>query len=207
MHSQDASGSQKQDSKDLTGSFKNTLSVCSDRLKSSETVIMVSLPITTNGLLLISMWLVYASTITFSILPLQVLCLLGNAKAVAQLPMSYLDDVMHCHDSCWRICIAGGYFSDTLEGGRMGDNLQFFRHVLGLFLVIGWFYYFIIHIPAWRAVVKVHKVGIEGWAKHFCEQHDSRDLTLRLAIMSLVVQYFHRPVVSPKDLKTANTFY
>ena len=29
----------------------------------------------------------------------------------------------------------GGYFSDTLEGGRIGNNLEFFGEVLGLFLV------------------------------------------------------------------------
>jgi hypothetical protein len=35
----------------------------------------------------------------------------------------------------------GGYFSDTLEGGWMGDNLEFFCKILDLFLV---FVYFII---------------------------------------------------------------
>ena len=29
----------------------------------------------------------------------------------------------------------GGYFSGTLESGRMSDNLEFFGEVLGLFLV------------------------------------------------------------------------
>jgi len=29
----------------------------------------------------------------------------------------------------------GGYFPGTLEIGRMGDNLEFFGEVLGLFLV------------------------------------------------------------------------
>ena len=42
----------------------------------------------------------------------------------------------------------GGYFSATLEGGRMGDNLEFFGEVLGLFLVFCLFYYYIIHIHA-----------------------------------------------------------
>jgi len=46
------------------------------------------------------------------------------------------------------ICIVGGYFSGTLEGGWMGDNLEFFGEVLGLFLVICLFYYNIIHIHA-----------------------------------------------------------
>jgi len=42
---------------------------------------------------------------------------------------------MHWLDSCSRICVEGGYFSGTLEGGQMGDNLEFFRKVVGLFLV------------------------------------------------------------------------
>jgi len=42
---------------------------------------------------------------------------------------------MHSPDGCSRICVVGGYFSATLEGGRMGDNLDFFGEVLGLFLV------------------------------------------------------------------------
>jgi len=40
----------------------------------------------------------------------------------------------------------GGYFSGTLEGRWMGDNLEFFGDVLGLFLVFCLFYYFIGHI-------------------------------------------------------------
>jgi hypothetical protein len=35
----------------------------------------------------------------------------------------------------------GGYCSRTLEGGRMGDNLEFFGEVLGLFLVFCLFYF------------------------------------------------------------------
>jgi hypothetical protein len=42
---------------------------------------------------------------------------------------------MHWLDSCSRICLVGGYFSGTLEGGQMRDNLEFFGEVLGLFLV------------------------------------------------------------------------
>jgi len=55
---------------------------------------------------------------------------------------------MHWLDGCSRICIVGGYFSGTLEGGWMGDNLEFFGEVLGLFLVFCLFYYYIIHIHA-----------------------------------------------------------
>ena len=54
----------------------------------------------------------------------------------------------------------GEYFSATLESGWMGDNLKFFGEVLGLFLVFCIFYYYIIHIHACRAPLKVHNVGI-----------------------------------------------
>ena len=53
---------------------------------------------------------------------------------------------MHWQDGCLRICVVGGYFSSTLEGGRMGDNLEFFGDVFGLFFVFCLFYHYIIHI-------------------------------------------------------------
>jgi len=37
----------------------------------------------------------------------------------------------------------GGYFTGTPEGGRIGDNLEFFVEVLGLFVVFCLFYYYI----------------------------------------------------------------
>jgi len=55
---------------------------------------------------------------------------------------------MHWLDSCWRICVVGGYLSGTLEGGRMGHNLEFFGEDMSLFLVFCLFYYYIIHIHA-----------------------------------------------------------
>jgi len=55
---------------------------------------------------------------------------------------------MHWLDSCSRNNVVGGYFSGTLEGGRMGDNLEFFGEVLGLFLLFCLFDYYIIHIQA-----------------------------------------------------------
>jgi len=42
---------------------------------------------------------------------------------------------MHWLHSCSRVCVVGGYFPGTLEGGRMGDNFEIFGEVLGLFLV------------------------------------------------------------------------
>jgi hypothetical protein len=53
---------------------------------------------------------------------------------------------MHWLDSCSMICVVGGYFSGTLEGGRMRDDLEFSGEVLGFFLVFCLFYYCIIHI-------------------------------------------------------------
>jgi len=54
----------------------------------------------------------------------------------------------------------GGYLSGTLKGGRMGHNLEFFGEDMSLFLVFCLFYYYIIHIHAGRAVLRVHNVGI-----------------------------------------------
>ena len=42
----------------------------------------------------------------------------------------------------------GGYFSCTLEGRQMGDNLEFFGEVLGLFLVCCVCIYYIGHSDA-----------------------------------------------------------
>jgi len=55
---------------------------------------------------------------------------------------------MHWLDGGSRICVVGGYFAGTVEGGRMGNKLDFFGEVLGLFLVFCLFYYYIIHIHA-----------------------------------------------------------
>ena len=54
----------------------------------------------------------------------------------------------------------GQKFSGTLEGGRMGDNLDFFGEVFGLFLVFSLFYYYNGHNHALRAVFSAHTVGI-----------------------------------------------
>ena len=42
---------------------------------------------------------------------------------------------MHWLDGCSRIGVVGGYFSGTLNWGWKGENLEFFREDLGLFLV------------------------------------------------------------------------
>jgi len=61
---QEPSRLRKQASKSLNGSFNSELSDCSDTLKSSETVLLVSLPITSKVMLLMRMWLGYVRTIT-----------------------------------------------------------------------------------------------------------------------------------------------
>jgi len=55
---------------------------------------------------------------------------------------------MHWLNGCSRFWVLGGYFGGTFEGGRMGNNLECFGEVLGLFLVFCLYYYYIIHIHA-----------------------------------------------------------
>jgi len=132
---QEASRQWKKAFKSLNRHCEIGLSDSSDTFKSSETVILVSLPIKTKALLLMTMWLGYSSTMTLWILPQQVLGTIGSVQAAAQLQISRCEDGMHWLDGCSRICIVGGYFSCTLEGWQMRDNLEFFGEVLGHFLV------------------------------------------------------------------------
>jgi hypothetical protein len=166
-HIQQVSRQRTQASKSLNGSFKRGLSDRSDTLKSSETVLMVCLPITSTALLLMRMWLGYARTITLWILPLQALWPIGGVLAAAQLQISRCEDGMNWLDGFSTIGVVRGYSPGTLEGGQMGDNLEFFGEVLGLFLVFCLFYYYIIHIHAWKAVLRVHDVGINHWEVYF----------------------------------------
>jgi len=160
---QEASQQPKEAYKSSNGSFPGGLSGSSDKLESSDTVLLVSLPITRKALLLMWMWLGYTSTIKLWILPLQVLWPIESVHRAAQLQISHCEDGMHRLDGCSRISVVGGYFSGTLEGGRMGDNLECFGEVLGLFLVFCLFYYDIGHIHAWRAVPRVPDVKNNHW--------------------------------------------
>jgi hypothetical protein len=54
----------------------------------------------------------------------------------------------------------GGYFSGTLEGGLMGDNLEFFGEVLGRFLVFCLLYYYFVQIDAQHAEWRIHNIGM-----------------------------------------------
>jgi len=138
---QEASQWRKQASKCFNRSFQRNWSDSSDTLKLSETVPSDSLPTRSNSLLLMRMWLGYASTITWQILQLQTLWPTGSIQAATELQISHCEDGMHSLDGCSRICVEGGHYSGCLEGGRMGDNLEFFDEVLGLFWC---FVYFII---------------------------------------------------------------
>ena len=105
---EEASRRQKQAPKSLNGSFKGGLSDSSDCLKSSETLLLVSFLITTKALLLMRMWLGYASTITLWILPLQAVWQIRSVQADAQLQISRCEDGMHWLDGCSRICVVYG---------------------------------------------------------------------------------------------------
>jgi len=117
-------------------------------MKSSETVLLDSLPLMCKALLLMRMWLGYTSTITLWILPLQALWPIGSVKAAATLQIICCEDGMHSLDGGSTICVVGGYFSGTLKDGQMGDNLEVSGEVLGLFLGFCLFYYCMIHIHA-----------------------------------------------------------
>ena len=95
----------------------------------------VTLSITSKLSLLMRTWFGYTNMITLWILPLWALWQIGSVKSAIRLHISHSEDEMHCMVDCSKICIEGGYFSATLEGGRMGDNLELFGQVLGLFLV------------------------------------------------------------------------
>jgi len=163
--------------------IQRRLSDSSDTLKSSEIVLLVCLPIKSKALVQMRMWLGYASTIRLWILPRQALRPIHTIQAAAQLQISDCEDGMHWLYGCSRICNVGGYFSGTLVGGRMGDNMEFFREVLGLFLVFCLFYYYIVGIHAWRAVLRVHHVGMNSWDVCSWERHSHSDRTPCMCIM------------------------
>jgi len=112
------------------------------------------------------------------IFPLQAPRAIGIVQPAAQLQISHCEDGMDWLVRCWMICILSAYFPGTLEGGRMGDNLEFFGEVVGLFLVFCVLYYYIIHIHAWRAVLRVYNVGSNHWDVCFWEGHSGSDMTL-----------------------------
>jgi len=178
-----ASPPRNQASKHLNRSFKQILSDSSNTLKSSNTVLLVSVQSTSQASFLMRMWHGNASTITLWILPPQALWPKGILQAATQLQISGCEDGMRWLASCLRIWVVRGNFSYTLEGGQMGDNWEFFGEVMGFFLVFCLFYYYIIHIHACRAVLDVHIVGINRWDFCLWEMHSGSDSTPCMAIM------------------------
>jgi len=59
--------------------------------------------------------------------------LLWSIQAAVQWRISRCQDEIYWLDGCSRIGILGGYFSGTLEDERMGDSVECFGEVLGLF--------------------------------------------------------------------------
>ena len=196
---QEASQWGKQASKRLHGCFKRGVSDISDSLKSSGTVLLVSLLIASKAVLLMGMWLGYLSTITWWIITLQPLWPIESVQAAAPLQISHCEDRMYWLDGYSTIWDVGAYFSGSWDGGQMSDNLDFFGEVLGLILVFCLFHYYIIHIHAWRAVLRVHDVVINRWDVYFWDRHSGSNRTLFMTIMLLVVRYLCSAAVSVND--------
>jgi hypothetical protein len=135
----------------------------------------------------------------FSMLPLWAFWQIGSVQASSQLEMGRCEGIMHSLVISWRMCVVGGYFSHTLEGGQMGDNLEIFGKVLGFLFLLCLFFYYICHIHVWMAGLIVHHVGISCWKASFCERHSGSNRTQCMAIMSVVVQYLYSAEVCPND--------
>jgi hypothetical protein len=67
----------------------------------------------------------------------QALWQIRRVQAAAQLEIICCEYGMHWLDGCVTIWVLGGYFSGTLVGGWISDNLEFFGEILGCFLVLG----------------------------------------------------------------------
>jgi hypothetical protein len=61
---------------------------------------------------------------------------IGSVQAVAQLQIIHCNNGNRLLDDDLRICIGGGYFLCTLEGGWTADYLLFLVKALGLLLVL-----------------------------------------------------------------------
>jgi len=78
---------------------------------------------------------------TFSILLWRAFWKVESVHSAVQLQIGYYEDGMYWLDGCSRHCVVGGFFSGTLQGGQMCDNLEFFGDILGLFLALSLFDY------------------------------------------------------------------
>jgi hypothetical protein len=186
-------------SKSLNGWFEKWFPYRSDTLKWAETMLLGSFPIKSKTLLRMRMWLCYMTMTTLWILLLLALTLIGIVQAATQLQICHCEDGMHWPDGYSKICIFVGYFSCTLEGGQMGDNFVFFSEVLGLFLMFCLYFYYIIQIQAWRAVLRVHNVGIKHWDVCFRKTNTGSDRTPCMTAVLLGVGYLYPVELNPKD--------
>jgi len=162
-----------------------------------------------KALLLMSMWLCSGSTITLWILPPRALWTIGIIQSATQLQISHCEDGMHWLDGWSRMCIVGGNCSGTLEGGRMGDNLEIFAEVLGPFFMFCLFNYYIGHIHAWRVVLRVHDVGINHWDSCFWAMNAGSDrtpsmgITLATTLVSIRnTRVFQTALMAPTEPRT-----
>jgi len=163
---------------DLNGALSNPI----ETLMSSQIALLVSLSLTSEALWQMRMWLAYTSTITLWIFLLQALGPICSIQPAVQPKVCYCQDGIQWLDYWWRICIGGGCFSSTLEGGRMGENWEFFGQVVGLFLVFCELYWYIIQIHAWSAILSVCNVAIVCWDVSFEDWHCESNRTLCMGI-------------------------
>jgi hypothetical protein len=106
---------------------------------SFETVLVLVMPVQSSTLMLMRIWPGYLSMMTFEILLWRAFWKVGSLYSAAQLHISYYENGIYLPDGCSRHCVVGGFFSCTLQGGQMGDNLEFFGDILGLFMALGLF--------------------------------------------------------------------
>jgi len=159
----------------------------------------VSFSITSKALFLMRMSPSYLRGMTLWILLLWDSWPIECAQGATNLHSWRCDDGMHWLDGCSRICAMGGYISGNLEGGWMGDNLECFGDVLGLFLVLSSISYNFGHIHAWWAVMRVHDVGSKRSDTLFCKSYSGGDWTLCMAIVWQDISYRNLADISPND--------
>jgi len=90
----------KQATKSLNGNTESCFTDTSYTLKSTDTVLFVFLLIRTKAMMLMRIWLGYASTIKLEIQPLQDFWAKGSMQGAAQVQISLCENWMHCLDGC-----------------------------------------------------------------------------------------------------------
>lgn len=114
--------------------FKDSILNYSNTTKSSETNLSVSLLLCSKELVLMRMCIGYSSTTTFWMFPLIAHCTIWRVDSAPKVQISHPEDGTCWLDGFSMVFVLGGYCSGTLEGGRMGDNLDFFVEILDLLL-------------------------------------------------------------------------